>query len=90
MSVKVKINRKEWSRQVMASAGMQALMSSLGNAVAAQLPGARVSVTTSKESGGAGRARATVLTDIPMRTEAENGQAQAALARVVGNAKGRR
>lgn len=86
--IKVKINQFQWGLQVMSSDQMRSYLGALGDQVAGKLPGSTVRVTSAKtKRGGGRRARAIITTNIPMRVEAETGQALAALSSVVSTAK---
>lgn len=76
--VKVKLNRGEFGRDVMASASMRAHLARLGSQVAART-GGTVTTTVSPARGGGSRARAIVTTNVPMRREVETGEVLAAV-----------
>lgn len=84
--IKVKINRQAWGQQVMASQQMNAFLTRLGSQVAAMVPGGVVNVSSSRVIAGGRRSRAKISTTIPLSTEADTGQALAALRSVVGSA----
>lgn len=84
--VRVKINRREWGRQVTGSPGVVSVLSRQAARVAAQVPGAEVDVRVNSVRGGGARANARISYG-SNREEANTGRLLGALMRVAGRGR---